>query len=200
MIHVEELVLSTLCSFRIQDSFFSVSEVKNRKPYFTLRLRICFQSLYWWGCAVSEMPNSRDSLWFWLRPDLHCQNPHMASCIWRDGGETWMGTARAPATGGARKAIRQIMIVNNTGTRLKHVWRGEVELYLRFNTKWWCSQQIFGIRSYKYAKCQLYIQYIYMCIRASFSIIWNYKNHSFQYVWKWILADVCMMYVIEMCV
>ncbi len=43
-----------------------------------------------------------------------------------------------------------------------------MELSLRFNTKWWCSQQMLGIRSYKYAKCQVCI-YIYMSIRASFS-------------------------------
>lgn len=37
--------------------------------------------------------------------------------------ETWMGTTGAPATGGARKAIRQIMIVNNVGTHQKQVGR-----------------------------------------------------------------------------
>lgn len=81
----------------------------------------------------------------------------MVSGILTDGRETWTGTAGVPATGGARKAIRQIMIVNDIGARLKQARRGEGELFLRVNTKWWCSQQMLGIRSYKYAKCQLYI-------------------------------------------
>lgn len=60
------------------------------------------------------------------RPPL--SEPNMVSGIWIDGSETWMGTAGVPATGGARKAIRQVMIVNNIGTHLKQVRRGEVKL------------------------------------------------------------------------
>lgn len=47
----------------------------------------------------------------------------MVSGFRTDGSKTWMGTTGIPATGGARKAIKQIMIVNNIGTHLKQVGR-----------------------------------------------------------------------------
>ncbi len=106
-------------------------------------LRLCLQSLYWSNCSVWDAKHLG-----LCGSGLPCQNTHMVSGIWTNGSETWMGTVGFSATGGVGKAIWQIMIVNDTGTQKNR--RGEVELFLS-------SQQKLGIRSYKYAKCQLYI-------------------------------------------